>query len=47
MFSDTFSGIAPSSAPAFMLSEIGGMAFAIGAIRALDPRIRDIDDDRL
>jgi arsenate reductase len=38
MFSDTFAGIAPSSAPAFIAAQIIGGALAVLAIRALYPR---------
>ena len=37
MFSDTFAGIAPSSAPAFIGAQIAGGALAIGIIKALYP----------
>ena len=37
MFSDTFAGIAPSSAPAYIAAQILGYALAIGIIRALYP----------
>jgi arsenate reductase len=39
MFSDTFAGIAPSSAPAFIGAQIVGGAVAVAVIRALYPRI--------
>jgi glycerol uptake facilitator-like aquaporin len=39
MFSDTFAGIAPSSAPAFIGAQIVGGALAIVVIRALYPAI--------
>ena len=39
MFSDTFAGIAPSSAPAFIAAQIVGGALAVVVIRALYPRI--------
>jgi arsenate reductase len=38
-FSDTFAGIAPSSAPAFIAAQIVGGALAVVVIRALYPRI--------
>ena len=38
MFSDTFAGIAPSSAPAFIGAQIIGGALAVLVIRALYPR---------
>jgi glycerol uptake facilitator-like aquaporin len=37
MFSDTFAGIAPASAPAFIGAQIVGGALAVAAIRALYP----------
>jgi glycerol uptake facilitator-like aquaporin len=37
MFSNTFAGIAPSSAPAFIGAQIVGGALAVAAIRALYP----------
>ena len=40
MFSDTFAGIAPASAPAFIVAEFGGAALAVVTVRALYPRIR-------
>jgi glycerol uptake facilitator-like aquaporin len=39
MFSDTFAGIAPASAPAFIGAQVIGGVLAIGAIRALYPRL--------
>jgi arsenate reductase len=39
MFSDTFAGIAPSSAPAFIGAQIIGGALAVLVIRALYPRL--------
>jgi glycerol uptake facilitator-like aquaporin len=39
MFSDTFAGIAPSSAPAFITAQIIGGALAVLVIRALYPRL--------
>ncbi len=39
MFSDTFAGIAPSSAPAFIGAQILGGALAIGIIRTLYPHV--------
>jgi glycerol uptake facilitator-like aquaporin len=39
MFSDTFAGIAPSSAPAFIAAQIAGGALAVGIVRVLYPRI--------
>jgi arsenate reductase len=37
MFSDTFAGIEPSSAPAFVVCQIIGGAFAVVLLRALFP----------
>jgi glycerol uptake facilitator-like aquaporin len=39
MFSDTFAGIAPASAPAYIGAQVIGGALAIAAIRALYPRL--------
>ena len=39
MFSDTFAGIAPASAPAFIVAQLMGGAVAVAAIRALYPGI--------
>src|ERR1700744_6363197 len=39
MFSNTFAGIAPSSAPAFIAAQIIGGALAVGVTRALYPRL--------
>jgi len=39
MLSDTFAGIAPSSAPSFIAAEIIGGALAVGLIRALYPGV--------
>ncbi len=39
MFSDTFAGIAPTSAPAYIAAQVVGGAVAVGAIRALYPRL--------
>ena len=39
MFSDSFAGIAPASAPAFIGAQVLGGALAIGVIRALYPRL--------
>ena len=35
MFSDSFAGIAPASAPGFVLAELGGAALAVGVHRLL------------
>jgi glycerol uptake facilitator-like aquaporin len=39
MFSDTFAGIAPASAPAFIAAQLVGGVVAIGVVRALYPDI--------
>jgi arsenate reductase len=39
MFSDTFAGIAPSSAPAFITAQVVGGALAVAVVRALYPRL--------
>jgi glycerol uptake facilitator-like aquaporin len=39
MFSDTFAGIAPASAPAYVLAQLVGGAVAIALIRALYPDV--------
>ncbi len=41
MFSDTFAGIAPASAPGFVVAEIVGMVLAVVAVRFLYP---DVDE---
>ena len=43
MFSDTFAGIAPSSAPAFIGAQIIGAALAFAVIKALYPGITPAD----
>jgi arsenate reductase len=37
MFSDTFAGIAPASAPAYVLAQLAGGVAALGLIRTLYP----------
>jgi glycerol uptake facilitator-like aquaporin len=37
MFSDSFAGIAPSSAPAFVVAQLAGAAVAVGAHHLLGP----------
>ena len=37
MFSDTFAGIAPASAPAFVVAQLAGAVLAVALIRALYP----------
>ncbi|MGI8801072.1 MAG: aquaporin [Solirubrobacteraceae bacterium] len=39
MFSDTFAGIAPASAPGYIAAQVLGGCLAIGAIRTLYPRL--------
>ena len=39
MFSDTFAGITPSSAPAFIAAQIVGGVLAVGVVKTLYPRI--------
>ncbi|HUR76888.1 MAG TPA: MIP/aquaporin family protein [Acidimicrobiales bacterium] len=43
MFSDTFAGIAPASAPAFVLSQLVGGALAVVLIRSLYPEHENVD----
>ena len=43
MFSDTFAGIAPSSAPAFIGAQVVGGVVAVGVIKALYPAITPED----
>ena len=43
MFSDTFAGIAPSSAPAYVVAQLVGGLGALGAIRALYPDLTSED----
>lgn len=40
--SDTFAGIAPSSAPAFVVAQMGGAALAVATIRFLYPNIEQV-----
>jgi arsenate reductase len=39
MFSDSFAGIAPASAPAYVVAQLVGGAIAVGLIRALYPGV--------
>ena len=39
MFSDTFAGIAPASAPAFVIAQVVGGVLAVLAVRTLYPDI--------
>jgi glycerol uptake facilitator-like aquaporin len=43
MFSDTFAGIAPAAAPAFVLAQLVGGAVAFGLIRTLYPDVTPDD----
>ncbi len=43
MFSDSFAGIAPSSAPSFVVAQLAGGLFALAAVKALYPRITAAD----
>jgi glycerol uptake facilitator-like aquaporin len=36
-FTDTFAGIAPSSVPAFVVAQLGGLALGVGLVRTLYP----------
>lgn len=45
MFSDTFAGIRPSSAPAFVAAQLVGAALAVAAIRVLYPHLDDVAED--
>jgi glycerol uptake facilitator-like aquaporin len=45
MFSDTFAGIAPASAPTFVIFQLVGAAVALLAIRALYPGFTDSQRD--
>ncbi len=42
MFSDTFTGIEPASAPAFLVAELVGVALVIPLIRLLFPDAEEI-----
>ena len=39
MFSDTFAGIAPASAPTFIAAQLVGCALAVGTLRLLYPDV--------
>ncbi len=43
-FSDTFAGIAPSSAPGFVIAELVGVGIAVGFIRWLFPDVEEVAD---
>lgn len=45
MFSDTFAGIEPASAPAFIACQLVGGALALVLVRALYPDIEEVADD--
>jgi arsenate reductase len=45
MLSNTFAGIAPSSAPAFVGFEVVGAALAVGVVRVLYPSVAEIARD--
>jgi len=45
MFSDTFAGIAPASAPAFILAQLIGAALGAGLVLALYPDVGNSADD--
>ena len=47
MFSDTFAGIAPSSAPAFIGAQIAGGALAAGIVKVLYPGVTPADAARI
>ena len=47
MFSDTFAGIEPASAPAFIVAQLAAVAIGIGLIRLLWPDIDDVADEVL
>ena len=40
--SDTFAGIAPTSAPAFVVAQVAGAALAVAAVRVLYPAIAEV-----
>ena len=44
MFSDTFAGIAPASAPAFVLAQLVAVAVAVIVIRSIYPDIAEVAD---
>ncbi len=44
VFSDTFAGIEPASAPAFVVAQLVGAAVAVVILRAIYPRIADYAD---
>lgn len=44
MFSDTFAGIEPASAPAFIIAQLVATGIGVALIRAIYPRIREVAD---
>ena len=44
MFTDTFAGIEPASAPAFIVAQLVGAVVAIAVIHAIYPDIEDVAD---
>jgi glycerol uptake facilitator-like aquaporin len=47
MFSDTFAGIAPASAPAFIAAQVIGGALAVALVRALYPGLTPAEAERI
>ena len=47
MFSDTFAGIAPASAPAFIAAQVVGGTLAIALIKVLYPGVTPADAERI
>lgn len=47
MFSDTFAGIEPASAPMFIVGQLVAVGVAIGLIRLLHPDIEEVADEVL
>lgn len=45
MLSNTFAGIAPSSAPGFIVAQLVGAALAVGVIRLLYPSVAEVARD--
>jgi glycerol uptake facilitator-like aquaporin len=45
MFSDTFAGIDPASAPGFVVAQLIGGALGLGLVRALYPTVADAVED--
>ena len=45
MFSDTFAGIAPASAPAFIAMQLIGLLIGLGVVLVLYPDVREHADD--